>query len=189
MGRKRITSHAERHVRLYHRMLKTPAWRSLSATARAIYLEIEQRYGGIGSNNGRIVYSVRMASEAVHIGKDTAARALIELQQRGFLKATKHGAFSLKTRHASEWMLTAHVSDISSHAATKEYEQWQPSEIQNTVPATVCTCDATERSLWRDRRTEEKFQTPADGTWGATVKCALGTCSATLVVYHGGTHQ
>lgn len=134
MGRKRITAHAERHVRLYHRMLKTPAWRSLSATARAIYLEIEQRYGGIGSNNGRIVYSVRMASEAVHIGKDTAARALVELQQRGFLKATKRGAFSLKTRHASEWMLTAHVSDISSHAATKDYEQWQPPQIQTTVP-------------------------------------------------------
>ena len=75
-----------------------------------------------------------MASEAVHIGKDTAARALVELQQRGFLKATKRGAFSLKTRHASEWMLTAHVSDISSHAATKDYEQWQPPQIQTTVP-------------------------------------------------------
>ena len=50
-----------RHVRLYHFMMKTAAWHNLSANARAIYVEIGSRYGGAGSNNGRIPFSVREA--------------------------------------------------------------------------------------------------------------------------------
>jgi hypothetical protein len=64
---------AARHVRPYHTMLKTPAWKSLTANARAIYVEIASRYGGPGSNNGRIPYSVRDAANSLKIGKTTAA--------------------------------------------------------------------------------------------------------------------
>jgi hypothetical protein len=153
------TPHYERHVRLYHRMMKTAAWTSLSPNARAVYIEIEARYGGFGSNNGRIVYSVRMASEGTNIGKTAAARALIDLQDRGFIRMTKRGAFSLKSRHATEWRLTTHASDVSSQAATKEYEHWQPPE-KNTVPerGPDGTCTGTERYLREDRARANGFQ-------------------------------
>jgi len=116
-------------------MLKTAAWRSLSPNARAVYVDIAMRYGGMGSNNGRITYSVRMASAGANIGKDAAARTLKDLQERGFIRAVKRGAFSLKSRHATEWMLTAHPSDVSLHAATKDYERWVPPE-KKSVPET-----------------------------------------------------
>ena len=92
----RSSGKAQRHVRLYHWMMKSAAWQSLSATARAIYIEMAARYAGIGTNNGRIPYSVRDAAEALKIGKSTAARELEALQDRGFIVATRKGAFSLK---------------------------------------------------------------------------------------------
>ena len=124
-----------RHVRLYHWLMQTAAWRSLDATARAIYVEIASRYGGPGSNNGRITYSVRDAAESLRIGKSTAGRALERLEERGFIVAMKKGAFSLKVRHASEWRLTEFPSDATNDGAlaTKDFVHWPP-KIQNTVP-------------------------------------------------------
>ena len=58
---------AERHVRLYHSMMKTDAWKSLSCVARCLYIEIERRYGGPGSNNGRIHYSIRDGAAALDL--------------------------------------------------------------------------------------------------------------------------
>src|SRR5271168_2898755 len=85
-----------RHVRLYHKMLKTEAWRSLDACAKALYVEISARYRGIGSNNGRSPYSVREAAKALGVGKTTAAIAFERLQDRGFIFAETKGVFSRK---------------------------------------------------------------------------------------------
>jgi len=40
-----------RHVRLYHWMTDSPAWRDLDALERAIYCEMAKRYGGGGSTH------------------------------------------------------------------------------------------------------------------------------------------
>jgi hypothetical protein len=95
-----------RHVRLYHYFMKTEAWQSLGALERAIYVEIASRYAGDGSNNGRIGYSVREAAATFKVGKSSAARALVILQDRGFIVVRQKGAFSLKVRHSTEWRLT-----------------------------------------------------------------------------------
>lgn len=123
-----------RHVRLYHWLMHTDAWRSLDATARAVYVEMAARYGGPGSNNGRIPYSVREAAESLRIGKTTAARALDRLQARGFIVPIKKGAFSLKLKHATEWRLTEFSCDMTHALASKEFTRWKP-EIQNAVPS------------------------------------------------------
>lgn len=124
-----------RHVRLYHHMLKSRAWKSLDATARALYVEISARYGGPGSNNGRISYSVREGAIALRIGKTKVATALKVLQDRGFIVPITPGGFNRKDRHATEWLLTEHASDVNGDFATHAYENWHPpSEIQNAVP-------------------------------------------------------
>ena len=127
MARKsKSRDHQPRHVRIHHYMMETPAWKSLGVTERAMYVDIASRYAGLGSNNGRIHYSVREAAERLRIGKSTAARALEILADRGFIVAEKRGAFSLKARHASEWRLTEFASDIGSDFATKEFVHWRP---------------------------------------------------------------
>ena len=132
-----------RHVRLYHFLLNSEAWRSLDANARAVYIEIASRYAGTGSNNGRIAYSVREAAEELNIGRGTTSRALAMLQDRGFIVATKRGTFNRKVRHCSEWRLTEFGCDITNQLATKDFMRWTP-KIQNTVPVGNRTVSVVE---------------------------------------------
>jgi hypothetical protein len=115
-------------------MMDTPAWKSLGAIERAMYLDIASRYAGHGTNNGRIGYSVRAAVNEFKIGLATAKRALDKLQERGFIACTTKGAFSRKAKHATEWRLTEFASDVSSELATKEFMRWRPEENKTRYP-------------------------------------------------------
>jgi predicted RNA binding protein YcfA (HicA-like mRNA interferase family) len=105
-------------------MLKSPAWLSLTAPARAIYVELECRH--FGTNNGDIGLSVRDAATLCRIAKDTAAKAFQELQEKGFIRCRRKGSFHCKVQHASEWELTAKPFD--SGKPTNNFMQWQPGE-------------------------------------------------------------
>jgi DNA-binding transcriptional MocR family regulator len=123
VGKKKDSSKELRHVRLYHWMLQTEAWRGLSVVARALYIELSSRYYGI--NNGKIVLSVRQAAKALHVSKDTVARAFEELQARGFAAVTQKGGFNLKDRkgQATEWRLTEFPYGAGAFG-TKEFTRW-----------------------------------------------------------------
>ena len=116
----------------------TPAWQSLNGNERAIYIEMALRYAGIGSNNGRLHYSVREAAESLHISKATASRALRVLQERGFIVAMVKGAFSVKIKLATTWRLTEFPCDVENKPATRDFTKWTP-EIQNTVSPQTAT--------------------------------------------------
>jgi len=141
---------APRHVRLYHWMTNSPAWRDLRALERAIYCEMAKRYAGDGSNNGRLPYSVREAAAEFHVGKTTASRALDSLEAHGFIVAVTKGAFSLKKRHATEWRLTEFPCDVTHAISTKNFMRWQPgaeNSERGTDSGTVGTGNGTERYL------------------------------------------
>jgi hypothetical protein len=101
----------DRYFALHHYMLKTDAWRALSAPARAVYIQIGFRYDGF--NNGRIAFSVRDAASECGLAKDTANRSFKELVDLGFIEETRHGGLSRKTRIASEWRMTAFKCDLT----------------------------------------------------------------------------
>jgi len=65
--------------------MKSSALLQMRAHACCLYLEVLARYGGPGSNNGRIPYSVREAAEALHSGKSTATASFKRLIDRGFI--------------------------------------------------------------------------------------------------------
>src|SRR3954447_1099499 len=143
-----------RHVRLYHYFMQTEAWQSLRALDRSIYIEIAARYAGDGSNNGRIGYSIREAACMFKVGKSSAARALETLQDRGFIVARKKGAFSLKSRHSTEWRLTEFGCDLTGALPTKDFTRWSPENQKPVPPGTLSvpgtgpigTCGGTELS-------------------------------------------
>lgn len=127
MGHNRRGRHdkAQRHVRLYHYITDSAAWHDLNAVARAIYCEIAKRYAGTGSNNGRIPYSVREGAAELKISPATASRALAVLTDHGFIVPTRKGAFSLKSKHATEWRLTEFPCDVSNTlTGSKEFMRW-----------------------------------------------------------------
>ena len=113
---KRDRERHDRYFQVHHYMMRTDAWRALSAPARAIYVQIGFRYDG--SNNGKIAYSVRDAASECNVHRDTAARAFKELVDLGFVEETRHGALSRKTRVASEWRLTAFKCDLTGALKT-----------------------------------------------------------------------
>lgn len=103
-------------------MLKTAAWRSLGPIARVIYVELAQRYNG--SNNGEISLSVREAARLVHVAKDTASKALHELEAKGFIKSNVCGSFNFKLGLATTWILTEF--ELDGNPPTKEFFSWRP---------------------------------------------------------------
>lgn len=114
--------------------MRTAAWCDLDCVARCVYIAIKARYGGPGSNNGRIPYSLMELAQGLHISKATAMRALDRLQDHGFIALTKQGAFSMKVRHATEWRLTEVKCDVTGELATKEFTRWRATvKKQNTV--------------------------------------------------------
>ena len=123
--------HGPPYVKLEHWILKSPAYLGLSAQARAILIELALIYNGV--NNGSIGASVRRLSARCNIGKDTAAKCLIELQEAGFIQCTQKGAFSYKARHASEWRLTWLACNITGREASKLFMRPR-SEKENAVP-------------------------------------------------------
>ena len=88
-------------VALERYALRSAAWRSLSCLARAALIQVQFRY--TGSNNGSIQLSCAMLGEELRTSKDTAARALRELQNKGFLEQAKGASFNSKLRHCAEW--------------------------------------------------------------------------------------
>jgi hypothetical protein len=115
---------------LPHFLLNSAAYLSLSTAARAVHVEIVRLYNG--SNNGRLALSVRTAAIRCRVARNTAARALAELQDRGFIECVTAGGFSLKTRHATEWRLTHLKCDASGKLSDAIFMQWRPPEKQNS---------------------------------------------------------
>jgi hypothetical protein len=177
------SSKEARHVRLYHTFMKSEAWKSLNVYARAIYVEISARYGGPGSNNGRIPYSVRDAAKSLKIGKSTAAAALLQLQDRGFIVEVTKGGFNVKVRRATEWRLTEHGCDTTDALPTRDYQNWSPeNSFHGTCSGTYGTRSRTIRYPQPDNGQSKCGENPPDDTCSGTMKEGHGTCSRTRIV-------
>jgi hypothetical protein len=142
MSKKNPRDKPAKYLALPHHMLNSAAWKSLSATARAIYIDMAKRY--FGTNNGRIAYSVRCAVDEMRIGLATVKRALDDLTDRGFIVPIKKGAFSYKVRHATEWRLTQFPTDNPIELATKDFMKWTPDENKTRYPQRNCTVAVAE---------------------------------------------
>jgi hypothetical protein len=127
---KRRRGHSgERFIGLPHWLLTSAAWKALSPNAVKVLIHIWQRHNG--TNNGQIVYAVRDAGE-IGLSKSPAARALEELVELGFLRITRASAFTLKTKNARCWALTA--ERIDDQPATKDFMCWSPSKNKTQSP-------------------------------------------------------
>lgn len=103
-------------------MLNSMAWAHLSPNAKALMVQVWKRYNGY--NNGEISYSVREAMDEIHMSKNTAARAFLECIEKGFLKVRRASSFTLKTKEARLWEITAEPCE--GRSASKDFMKWQP---------------------------------------------------------------
>ena len=91
MGRSnKYKDKTEHYTKMIRPFMETSAWRSLSASAQALYPWIKLEWKGAkANNNGKISLSVRQAAYKLGVTKVTAARAFHDLQAKGFLRVTE----------------------------------------------------------------------------------------------------
>jgi hypothetical protein len=110
-------------VMFYHRWIDTDAWRALSGMEAKLLLYLLRCYNG--DNNGDLFLSERDAAKAIGCARNTASKAFVGLEQRGFIATTTKGYFS-SIRKATTWRLTCWPAHGA--AATHEYRIWKPTK-------------------------------------------------------------
>lgn len=81
-------------MRVPRALIRTSGYRELSLGARSLLMEIWSHYNGF--NNGKILYSIRQAEEALRCSRSSAVRWFRELCDGGFIEATERGGFRFK---------------------------------------------------------------------------------------------
>jgi hypothetical protein len=97
----------------------------MSPNAVKLLIDLWSRHNG--QNNGEIAYAVRDA-EGIGLSKNQASRAFDELVERGSLKIWRASTFTLKTKEARTWELTAEPA--AGRAATKDFMRWSAQSQQ-----------------------------------------------------------
>jgi hypothetical protein len=103
-------------------MLDCPAYVALSLPARAGLIEVKRLYNG--SNNGKIVLSVRDLAKRLGCNKETACHVLQELTDKCFIEPNTKGAYSVKFRRATEWRLNDQQCDATGQRQSQAFLKW-----------------------------------------------------------------
>jgi DNA-binding transcriptional MocR family regulator len=116
----------EQFTPLLHHTTDSAAWLALSAAAKALYPHLKRRAGFNGNHNGDVFLGVRDAAKYLRVKKDTAARAFLELQAKGFLVAIRVGCLGVAGEgRATTWRLTE-LGTPADRRPSKEFLRWQP---------------------------------------------------------------
>jgi len=145
-------------------VVRSPAWRDLSPNARAVYLELRDRFNG--HNNGMIGLGCREAAEAINVHRNVANRAIKELEDAGFIEATAKGAFRQNGRRATDWLLTELDDDRTGHKAAKTFMS-RASERKLLSPSTGTVSPST--GTQNDKTLRRSGLRPSHGTETAKV--------------------
>ncbi|WP_277019457.1 hypothetical protein [Paracoccus hibiscisoli] len=111
-------------VPLLHQTMDCAAWWALTPFAKALYPYVRRRVSFGGENNGKISCSVREAAAYLGTSIATAAKALRELQAKGFIVAVTIGRLGVSGEgKATTWRLTE-MGTPANRMPTKEYLSW-----------------------------------------------------------------
>lgn len=163
-------------------ILDSQGWHELTPYARLAYVEIVRKHNPIQGNNGRIAMPARGLAGRLACSKATAARALTELEDAGFIKCMKVGTFTRKDRHASEYRINIFRCDVTGDTPNRAWDntKWEPPDglTHETVRSHLeqgTGSKPTPQSHPRDREAQNgpshglTHETHLDSTMGDTV--------------------
>jgi hypothetical protein len=118
------------HVRLYHSLLKSHAWRALSTTARTLYIDLRMKLNG--SNNGDISAAMTDLRPYGWTSPATVSKALKELRIAGFIDVTRPGGFPKRSptlyRFTDQETYERPDKGIEKKKASHNYQKYQSVE-------------------------------------------------------------
>lgn len=105
-------------------VVRSEAWRALTANDKAVYLHLKWIYDGV--NNGRLAVGCREAAQAIGVAsKNTGSISLKNLEAKGFIAKAKPSSFHVKSRTSTEWRLTEYACNVTGELPTKEFTRWR----------------------------------------------------------------
>lgn len=106
-----------KHARIYVTLLNSPAWRCLSWSARALFVDLRASLGK--ANNGDISATLSTLKHRGWTSSTTLARAIYELQALGFLVRTRGGGVESGSKVCSLYAFTDEdVLEFPKHGIT-----------------------------------------------------------------------
>jgi len=118
----------EYFVRLTETVLKSPAYRDLKPSARALLIEFMLIYRP--SRNGRLTIGTATAQALINASEKVTDRAFYELSEHGFIKLIKHHSWT--TKKGREWAITSEKAN--EHEPTNDFLRWTKGENENVHP-------------------------------------------------------
>lgn len=115
------------HFPVHEYVLASPAYRLLPPRSRALLIEMMRFANRDKGVSGRVRLSVRQAAEAIGTNKNTAAAAICDLTERGFIDQVERAGFNQKAAAGSVYRLTWCGPP---EGRTKRFLEWQPSAEQ-----------------------------------------------------------
>ncbi len=109
-------------IQLPHHVKRSVEFHRLSHVGKAFLLELIDRYKG--GNNGMIVLGVREAAYELTCSKETARRAMHEVDDANLARPTKVGAW--RGREATEWRLTWRRCDKTGDLPRSNWVERKP---------------------------------------------------------------
>lgn len=104
-------------------------------------------------NNGRIMFSARLAAEALNCNKDSATAYFKDLKQKGFIVETKGGYLGVDGRGKGRlWRLTE--IGFMGDRPTKDYRKWKS---EKTKPRPNSSDRVSEKPGQFPTRVSERF--------------------------------
>ena len=100
--KRRFKGGGRRFIQLYHNVKRSGAYHGLSVYARCALFELLERYTGI--NHGMIGLGCRELAEELNCSRDTAAKALRELDDSELVQPLTAGMW--RGKKATEWRIT-----------------------------------------------------------------------------------
>jgi hypothetical protein len=125
------------HARIYSAWMELPAWRTLSPYARSLLVELFARYRPLEPN--RFELSDRTAAFLANCGRQTAARALIELEKRGWIEVARVGKLTGPKAKRASWYSLTYFERLPGEPGSRAFLTWRPdgSERPKSGPATA----------------------------------------------------
>ena len=160
MGRAKLLHKSDpngQHARLYHDMLKRPAWIALSSSAIRLFVDMRLKLTSFNNGNIEAVFS-----ELRHRGwqsKITMHKALRELETLGFIGRTRQGGIASMSRICSLYRFTDHDAidspkmRITGCKATHDYRKF---DSMRAAKATVKETETQHRNRNPARRKNVK---------------------------------
>jgi hypothetical protein len=117
-----------------HEVLDSPAWKTMSFGARALYIALLRELSMSRFNNGEVFLSTRAAAEQLGTRQMNIGRWFRELQHYGFIVMTSAGHLGVEGKgRSAHWRLTDWTLGKGCER-TREYLQWDGTLFDKPKP-------------------------------------------------------